>query len=159
MEDRILTERPFGDEDWSVFGVFDGHGSSYTSNYVSKYYSTFLLEEVKKIEKDLNNGNSIGSNTGLLQSALKNACFEIDRTLSEQSITRLDKKSSAVDKSGSTMISALFTNNLLAISNVGDSRAVLAQWENGHLLANQLSNDHKLNLPLERQRAIEAGAT
>lgn len=68
------------------------------------------------------------------------------------------------DSSGSTAVIALVTPTLLAVANLGDSRAVLLSSsspnddDNVTLTATPLSFDHKPELPAERARVERAGA-
>ncbi len=78
------------------------------------------------------------------------------------------------DSSGSTAVIAVVTPTLLAVANLGDSRAVLLSSPSSPspsvaastekevvalLQATPLSFDHKPELPLERARVERAGAS
>jgi protein phosphatase 2C family protein 2/3 len=59
------------------------------------------------------------------------------------------------EPSGSCALVALFVNDYLYIANVGDSRALLSSNKGG--VITPLSEDHKPDLPSERQRIEKAG--
>ena len=44
------------------------------------------------------------------------------------------------------------TSDTIFVANLGDSRIVLARTEDGNLIGEQLSEDHKPSLPEEKQR-------
>lgn len=73
----------------------------------------------------------------------------------------LGTKTVAEDLSGSTAIIALVLPGLVAVANLGDSRAVLisrpAASSEPTLTSEPLSFDHKPEVPEERQRVVEAG--
>lgn len=85
---------------------------------------------------------------------------------------RQKKHTHTQDSSGSTAVVALVTPSLLAVANLGDSRAILlsssnddgseggirGEGEGGLLVATPLSFDHKPELPAERARVERAGA-
>lgn len=60
--------------------------------------------------------------------------------------------------SGATCNLALIVNNVISVSNCGDSRCVLGRRQSGGgYTAIQLSNDHKPDMPEERKRVLSCG--
>lgn len=134
MEDRILISCPvLGHSSWNLFSVFDGHGGSFCSSYLAQNMPTFLAKESVNVTKDLvDAGKSDADITQvMLTDMLTNMCVTADEELSRQPRMAVEKsesgKISCLDSSGSTGVMVLITPYHLAVSNVGDSRAVLAQ--------------------------------
>ena len=61
--------------------------------------------------------------------------------------------------SGTTAVCALLNGNELTVSNVGDSRGVLAEKREGKLVAVDLSRDQTPMCEDERERCVRAGAS
>jgi len=61
------------------------------------------------------------------------------------------------DVSGTTATVAVYKENKLTIAHVGDSRAVLACTENGELVAQRITRDHKTELEDEKMRIESSG--
>jgi serine/threonine protein phosphatase PrpC len=61
--------------------------------------------------------------------------------------------------SGCTAVSCIVTPKQVIVANCGDSRAVLCKEEGGEVKEEQLSTDHKPNLPDEKKRIKAAEGT
>ncbi|RCI01490.1 Protein phosphatase 2C 2 [Rhizopus stolonifer] len=134
MEDAHTHILDYNDTGAAFFGVFDGHGGS----NVAKYTSQKLKENVIESD-DFKNGN--------YKESLRKGFLKIDSDL------RQDPEF-ANEASGCTAIVALLTkDNVLYVSNAGDSRAIIS----AHGLAIALSQDHKPNNPKETERIQKAG--
>eukprot|EP00605_Chrysophyceae_sp_TOSAG23-4_P001274 GSChrysophyteH1.ASY1.ANO1.1385.1 assembled CDS len=145
MEDRVLIQCPLAQEiSWSLFAVFDGHGGSFCSQYLSENLPR-ILSTATKAQVDLNEPT---------------ASVELKSVSGEKvSENGQPKSAKCLDGSGSTMVLCVVTNDFYAIANVGDSRAVVGQ----HVLGDDAvrctwsSTDHKISLEEERSRVEEAG--
>mmetsp|Transcript_3174 Transcript_3174/g.4913 ORF Transcript_3174/g.4913 Transcript_3174/m.4913 type:complete len:1196 (+) Transcript_3174:43-3630(+) len=188
MEDKIVAECPltvnsmqrndsFSDS-WSLFGVFDGHGGQFTSNFVSQNLPSIVKNELKV----LSTAPCDSHFKSKLKAALTNACIRVDELLSEEERMRVTMRvknprqdgrkkeitaQSGVkvelftrDCSGSTACVCLINRDVLAVANIGDSRAVLAMIDaSGNIKSEQMSRDHKLSIDTEKLRAHEAGCS
>ena len=127
----------------NLFGVFDGHGGKKVSRYLKNNLPNFFLTKFKNNIFQKNESFTKYTNKvyDLLQTDLK------------------EKHPRAVEYCGSTACIGIHTfdkndKDILWIVNVGDSRAVLCK-KNGE--AQQLSVDHKPNLPEEKKRIESLG--
>ncbi|KAG0165119.1 Protein phosphatase 2C 2 [Apophysomyces sp. BC1034] len=135
MEDAHTAIASHEKTNASFFAVFDGHGGS----AVAKYSSENLYKKVF---------GSDAFQRGRYREALRRSYMEIDQDL------RTDPQYTE-ETSGCTAIAALVTkNDVLFVSNAGDSRAVIST-SNGRAIA--LSQDHKPNNQKEAERIKKAG--
>ncbi|GAX24050.1 protein phosphatase 1B [Fistulifera solaris] len=162
--------------DHSLFGVFDGHGGDFTSQFLAANFMGIFSRQEELMEYlDLpeTGDKSRGDVNGLelLQAALTNTFFELDeqlRPLQEErteglrngtlqvSVLNHDDFSSPTkhnkeEKSGSTAVIVLVTPSHILCANTGDSRAILRR--SGQTLP--LSMDHKPSELPERLRIHE----
>ena len=146
-QDAFIVHGQIGKDSQSFsVGVFDGHGPNgkFSSNFVAKemvkQWQRYKLDAVPATEEI-----TVGR-------ILHNSCLKVNNDLS---LSKVD-----VYLSGSTAIMALFKDNFLYTTNVGDSRAVLArsnpQFPSGYEALN-LSRDHKPDSPDEEDRIVAAG--
>ena len=122
---------------WSFFGVCDGHGGSFCSEYLSSNIPMMLENEASILARYMGSsylpgGTSNDSDTTplILKEMLIRICADAEKKLKEHprmTVERNGLKCSAIDSSGSTAVLALITSQYVAVANVGDSRAVLAQ--------------------------------
>ncbi len=65
------------------------------------------------------------------------------------------------DFSGTTLVAAVIQGNHATVANIGDSRIILGKCNNGggngSLIAEELTYDHKPDLPKEKERILAAG--
>ena len=134
-QDKFFIKKDFLDEPEQFFiGVCDGHGMH--GHYISEYVSKFLPKNLTNISTD----ESIKSAFITTQTSLLNDNLKIDSSLS-----------------GSTCTSLILSLEKLICINLGDSRAVLARYENGVYNTINLSRDHKLTEPDEMKRVLKSG--
>ncbi|CAO3644188.1 unnamed protein product [Mucor hiemalis] len=134
MEDAHTHILEYKDTGAAFFGVFDGHGGA----NVAKYSSEKLQENVIDSE-DFKNGD--------FKNALRKGFFKIDSDLRQD-------PNYEHETSGCTAIVALLTkDNILYVSNAGDSRAIICAA--GQAIA--LSQDHKPGNQKETDRITKAG--
>ncbi|RLN61060.1 hypothetical protein BBJ29_004328 [Phytophthora kernoviae] len=146
-QDSYYCETHFaGDAEKAFFAVFDGHGQY--GDICSQFAAEQLPENIIK---------NIEENVGILP-ALTRAHVQTNRAMHEASFDD--------SMSGTTSISVLFCGNEIHVSNVGDSRAIIAQ-ENlkastregeANLVAKPLSIDQTPFRKDERVRVKKCGA-
>ncbi|KAK8803408.1 hypothetical protein WA158_001102 [Blastocystis sp. Blastoise] len=136
MEDchYIETSLP-GNVRTGFYGVFDGHGGSYTSSYTSEHLLDELLRQQEYHASD--------TTPQQYEQVLKNGFVHFDQKL----------KHIITDQSGSTAITSFITPSHIIVGNLGDSRCLLSR---GYLPI-PMSIDHKPEKESERQRIIHAG--
>jgi serine/threonine protein phosphatase PrpC len=156
MEDAICAHSPLPDEPrlTGLFGVFDGHGGDFSSDFVSRHLAEYLVSSDAWKERD--------ASPSLVRRALEDAFVKVDTALASQErmwvvedpqskdgrrykwvllsfaffpfcihayIVITDGKHCshcrAVDSSGSTGVVALVTESHVLVANAGDSRAIL----------------------------------
>ncbi|CAD8102250.1 unnamed protein product [Paramecium sonneborni] len=126
MEDFILIKEQ---EEFQLYGVFDGHGGQEVSEFLSEhFYEIFEMELNKNPEN--------------YYVVLESTFETLDTILAHQI---------ASSKVGSTAIIVLVTKEKVYIANLGDSRAILFSNES----LQQLSYDH--NIEMEYDRIIANG--
>ena len=113
-------------------GICDGHGSY--GHLISEYICNILPPKIKIISNE----------------NIKKAFLSTNKSLIEES--KID-----CSLSGSTCSSLIISQNKLISANVGDSRAVLARYENGQYNAINLTRDHKPTEPDEMKRILNNG--
>lgn len=138
MEDQISLKCPLDlacFPSWSVFGVCDGHGGSACSKYLAQNFPRILLNETKSRIKD----HLLDDEPDHLRKILFSTCAAIDAEMRQNPVFNVDVyqrdessgqpvKLSYLDDSGSTGVFCLATSKHIVIANVGDSRAVMAQF-------------------------------
>jgi serine/threonine protein phosphatase PrpC len=123
-----------------LFAVCDGHGINghLISRYLKNHFADFVEESLKEFkDNDLS-----------IQLAFQSAIKKCEEGISGKKIDYYF--------SGSTIVSVVIQGNLIACANVGDSRAVLGKKANDWTFED-LSQDHKPDLPEEASRIIKAG--
>lgn len=143
---------------WSVFGVLDGHGGSYSSDVLSR-----VLPEVL-VELALQRSDEVEDRADAISLLLTETFRLADRRLAQDKRMEVTThprsgRLSSLDTSGSTGLVLLVTPSLLCVANAGDCRCVLARTEGEGWVAQALSVDHKPSLPAERRRIEAAQAT
>ena len=132
-QDSFFLKKNFLSKDEHFFiGICDGHGLF--GDLVSQYISETLPLYVKDISKEelikafINTNNSLTNNT------------KIDCSLS-----------------GATCTSLIITLDKIICANIGDTRAILAKFENGCYNTVNLSRDHKPTESDEIKRILSEG--
>jgi len=155
MEDAHLSLPQLPGQDWqhvALFGVMDGHGGEQVARYCEKY----LPAEISKGSSQDMGGALIDAFHKIDVMLLEQGQLEELRSLSNPSFMGNPKSWNAhPDHVGCTACVCCVTSNSFVVANCGDSRAVLCR--NGQAVP--LSEDHKPNCPLERQRIMRAGGT
>ena len=132
-QDKFFIKKDFLDEPEQFFiGVCDGHGMH--GHYISEYVSKYLPEKLINISND----EYIKSSFIDMQKSLISDNIKIDSSLS-----------------GTTCTSLIISLEKIICINLGDSRAILARYENGAYNVINLSRDHKLTEPDEMKRILK----
>lgn len=151
-QDSFLAKNKiFGLLNYSVFGVFDGHGVNghFVSRYLKDYFGNFFTKTENYLMHTEPEGNLTVKKCYEHLSNLyfiRQACASVDEKLKRQKFdTRL---------SGSTGVIIVHIEDKIICFNVGDSRAI---YINDLYEAVQISKDHKPNLPEEKKRIQNMG--
>lgn len=126
----------------SMFGVLDGHGGEEVARFCQRH----LPEECASSLSHRSLGDSLTHSFHRMDELLRDSPAEV------QSLSRNDRRVD-VDMVGCTSCVTCVTDTGIIVANAGDSRAVLSRRG----LAVALSEDHKPNNPIERQRITDAG--
>lgn len=134
----------------SLFGVYDGHGGSFTSDYMGDHFVDLFCKrkEVKSYASMASVDRDDVPGVSLLKSALTAAFLEVD-----EAIRAASSGDGKVDRSGSTSVVVVVTPKHIICANAGDSRACFRREG----IAKPLSFDHKPNEPVELSRITNAG--
>lgn len=140
MEDAHLcsTKLKFG-EDYSFFGVFDGHAGPKVAQYCSQNLLKFIAEAYAK-----------STETSDEEERIKQSIHKGFLTLDEDVRNKLQD-----DRSGTTAIVCLITPDKLFFGNCGDSRGFLCRSDKVEFA----TVDHKPVNEQERLRIEKAGGT
>lgn len=137
MEDRfsVVADEDDSTLDYSLYGVFDGHGGESAAEFVEKTLFKNFVARLKT--EQLRNNNRVASGSPIEQ-------WDYAQILSEEILT-IDKQllkitKAANDLAGTTALVALIHHEKLIVANVGDSRGVICD---GRGMAIPLSFDHK----------------
>ena len=134
-QDKFFIKKDFLDEPEQFFiGVCDGHGMH--GHFISEYVSKFLPVNLTNISSD---------------EYIKSAFLNIQKSLLTENV-KIDSS-----LSGTTCVSVIISLEKIICVNLGDSRAILARYENGAYNAINLSRDHKLTEPDEMKRVLNSG--
>ena len=156
MEDAICIATEVvipkaGDQKFSIFGVFDGHGGA----GAAKFCADRLLRVFR--EQPLVQSGEVFHTEAALQEALIRTCWDLEDEMSKcedfvlqevvvrEAMGDEERKTEfkANDNSGTTALILVVCKEFYAIANVGDCRAVLSTKLNGVEEAVPLSRDHK----------------
>ena len=120
--------------EFNGIAVFDGHGGSAVSEYLSFFFYGTVERQLKKQESTV-------------EDALKKTVREMDEKM---------LKMHGGTGQGSTLCSVIVREKMIISTNVGDSRAVLGRKEG---TAVDLTRDHTPYDPIEKARIEAAGLT
>jgi serine/threonine protein phosphatase PrpC len=127
-----------------LFGVCDGHGGAFCSEFLANHIPAMLAKEAAMLARYMGSSylpggvaNDSDTTPHQLRELLLKVCIDADTQLSEHPRMFVEHSGTArvkytcMDSSGSTAILVLVTSQYVAVGNVGDSRAVLAQRSAG----------------------------
>ena len=149
QDSYMAKNKIFGLPNFSIFGVFDGHGVNghFVSRFLKEYFGNFFT---KKENYLFTSDNDITEKKCYERLSnfyfIKQACIACDEKVKHLSHdTRL---------SGSTGVIIAHIEDKIMCFNVGDSRAI---YINEDFEVSQISKDHKPNLPEEQSRIQKNG--
>ena len=134
----LVVENLKGNPDLSAYGVFDGHGEvgEQVSGFCKEKFPEFFEKEPALIESPVE--------------AILHASAELCKALARTKINQ--------QFSGTTAVYALRIGRKFYSANIGDSRCIVVKrTADSGFLAIPLSNDHKPDVPVEKERIIRAG--
>ncbi|EED96724.1 hypothetical protein THAPSDRAFT_31637, partial [Thalassiosira pseudonana CCMP1335] len=153
IETELFDTTPSGH---ALFGIFDGHGTSFASNYVAEHFVSVLRSQASFVEYKQQFAIA-GTYANLLQE------MNARRKRNNEVGTANNDKGLYDDfDSGTTAIIVLLTPHFVMCANLGDSRSILhcePSDENNVNTTNVvcLSRDHKPNDLSEKKRVEKAG--
>ena len=132
LDSFFLKKNFLEKEENFLIGICDGHGiyGDLISQYISKNLPSFIKKDSKEnlVKAFIDINNSLINNT------------KIDCSLS-----------------GTTCTSLIISLDKIICSNIGNTRAILARYENGYYNAIELNRDHKPTESDEIKRIISQG--
>ena len=135
-------------QEWSFFGIFDGHAGSNASLYCAENLLGCVLSN-DGFKAALKSG-PMSPDLEQLKTGIKEGFFEVDKAMRE-----LPNWSNGDDKSGTTAVTTMITPKQLIFANCGDSRAILCS--SGKVTFHTV--DHKPSNPDEKNRIEKAGGS
>ncbi|KAM0718646.1 hypothetical protein Q7P37_005717 [Cladosporium fusiforme] len=137
-------------KDWSEWAIFDGHAGPRTSHALKEYLPGLIGE---KLFDSGSMSRPYVPNDLHIHRIIQNTFRYLDETVFGEALNQLRLGSmrradivSLISNtlSGSCALMAIFdpAKGVLRVANTGDSRAVLARWENGKYVAHAMSADH-----------------
>lgn len=150
MEDAhtAVIGLPLGLTDWSFFAVFDGHAGA----RVSAYCAEQLLQAITLNEdfRSSVDAEPLPPTSEMVKKGIKKGFLSLDERMRE-----MPEMMSGDDKSGSTAVCVLMSQNHIFFANCGDSRGVLSRAGKVQFS----TQDHKPFHPLEKERICNAGGS
>ena len=167
QDSYILIENIFNLEKFSIFGVFDGHGSNghVVSQFIKRRAEEYFSEPTTYSRKP----QTTFTHEKILHH-LKANNYAIITKFNSIVHNELEQEKIDINFSGSTCVIVFHICDSLIISNCGDSRAILIKEKEkskskhhshnkSHYSVIQLSTDHKPELPKEKERIEKYGGT
>lgn len=137
-------------QEWSFFGIFDGHAGTNASLYCAENLLECVLSN-DDFKAALKSGPS-SPDLEQLKNGIKMGFFELDKTMRE-----LPAWINGDDKSGTTAVTTMITPEQFIFANCGDSRAILCRSGNEKVTFHTV--DHKPANPDEKTRIEKAGGS
>ncbi|XP_075591160.1 uncharacterized protein LOC142598081 [Dermatophagoides farinae] len=141
QDDFFILKTP----EYALYGIFDGHGQHghLISNFVQKLLPYLILSDV---EFETN-----------IHSAMTRA-FSQTQELIEITSGHIVGGFNA-KLSGTTAVIVLVRGESITVGHVGDSRAIVTKKSGKNVIGVSLTQDHKPEMPEERARIEQAGAS
>ena len=157
QDSYITLINPMSIDNSYFFGIMDGHG--FYGREVSSQIKNRLIENFCLLKNSIKKSNA-GINFD--KEFLTDANFRHNFIQNVYKETNAELKYSNFDPSysGTTSITIFIHENLLVCANVGDSRAIIGckyQENDIDWKIQQISLDHKPDVPEERERIIKSG--
>ena len=171
--DALTAPSPFDSKGWNIYAVCDGHGGTFCAQYLVDHFPRIIASTAEKAHL-LNTHSPTASPDDLCavlveafasmeQELMQNPRMEVETKTVQGTTHNLEtgqpKSAKTLDGSGSTCVLCLTTPTFYAIANVGDSRALVAQYANVEdtVRCAWSTEDHKVSNPIEKERIIAAG--
>jgi serine/threonine protein phosphatase PrpC len=169
QDSYVLIENIFDLETFSIFAVFDGHGSN------GHLVSQFIKRKAEEYFTDPSTYSKKQQNTLTCEKILEKLQYNnyaIITRFNKIVHNELESEKFDINFSGSTCVIVFHILSTLIVSNCGDSRAIVVIDEiknknkivpqNSNIITSnyntvQLSVDHKPELPLEKERIEHNG--
>ena len=171
QDSSIILKNVCGICGFDIYGIMDGHGSNghLVSNFVkNKIKEYFNNKKIYKI-KDLNKTNSSKENDlyHIIYDKLKQNDYGLIKNFYKKTNDELYDTQFDIHFSGTTCVLVFKIGKKIICSNVGDSRAIMAERkftfdEKSNEIVNkyeiiELSHDHKPNIKEEKERIEKSG--
>ena len=185
-QDSFLIKENIFNENYYLFGVFDGHGthghkiSKFSADFINdfianKIFFDEIFEKIeqkrsenknKNLEEDKINNKIENENKPEKQKSYLEKLFKLfirkKQNLIKNSIIKLEKELSNtnynISYSGSTLLTLFIMNDFLICYCIGDSKCLLFKnSENEQWSYVKLSTDHKPNIESEKNRIENKG--
>ena len=176
----LIKTKIFDLNNYSVFGVFDGHGmhGHFVSNLIklffADYYSRLDLfaskekmaaHESKRYSNSKNNSQGVVNYSHLgikevkVYEKLKDKNYHIIKNSFFLAETALSQSKYETNFSGATSVVVILADDKIICANAGDSRAILVVEGEGleESKVIPLSRDHKPEIKEESQRIVRSG--
>ena len=148
MEDAhctLLSLPVKGLENWSFFGVYDGHCGDEISNHLSTELINSILNADKQLFELFSSSTPSKLYENRIKDAISNGFLDLDEKMRKIIVKTNDP--------GSTAVACLITPTQIYLINCGDSRGFIVS-DNEIKLATQ---DHKPENEFEKRRILQAG--
>ena len=145
--------------DVQFYGIFDGH----TGNLASKYVASKMYEQILMRLPSLHSYavGEVDDSTQKWKVEVQENVSQAFREIHDGFLEAVSLSSSRshMDQSGTTATALLVTDEVIIVSHLGDSRAVLSSTTDGALSAIQLTKDHVASDPGEKEMVLERGGS
>ncbi|OQR84440.1 protein phosphatase 2C [Achlya hypogyna] len=144
-----------------LLGVFDGHGEA--GDGVSQFFKNHFPEELFKHASFAATGDLAKDSEGIkgmhppIGDTLREAEAAVTAAMNAVEKRVLRDQSIDTEFSGSTGVVSIIRDKLLVVGNIGDSRITRGFMQNGVMVAEPVSDDHKPDRPNEKARILAAG--
>lgn len=151
----LIANKVLGIDDFSIYGVFDGHGTQghIISDHVKNYILDFFSQ--KRIYKSNTShiSDDFELNSSLIYKKLSENKYNLINFAFNSCENSISNSKFQSNMSGTTCVIVFIVNNKVICANAGDSRAIFSS-SNG---LQQLSFDHKPDNKGEKDRIIKSG--
>eukprot|EP00603_Paraphysomonas_imperforata_P000492 CAMPEP_0114413482 /NCGR_PEP_ID=MMETSP0103-20121206/879_1 /TAXON_ID=37642 ORGANISM="Paraphysomonas imperforata, Strain PA2" /NCGR_SAMPLE_ID=MMETSP0103 /ASSEMBLY_ACC=CAM_ASM_000201 /LENGTH=983 /DNA_ID=CAMNT_0001581561 /DNA_START=13 /DNA_END=2964 /DNA_ORIENTATION=- len=152
-----LKEKPLATDDFSFFGVFDGHDGSYVSQYLQNHLLSYFQDSLSKSKSEADPTQSFNDassaiirdqlykkyNVNKWKSSILEAACKIDREILGSDLTRLqdiaDKRTTALQEEGSDDVADALSKEDVSSSFGGSTAAVVVVYRD---LASEYTPQH-----------------
>jgi len=165
MEDRHIIypylNRLIGNEtekEYSIFGIYDGHGGVRAAEYISTHLHVNLINELINPSEESKQGIEVEEGVELTEEEKEDLLHKsiIKKTFLKTNENFFDflARQSLADTCGSTAVIALIRDRMMYICWAGDSEATLFKKNGDNIV---LCKTHKANSETEKMRIEELG--